>query len=136
MRPESRLPILADELLWRRLTTPDWIKVTNGARRVSSAAFKGHEIDLELSTHISKLTTLDWVFTTPPDSLGVAEILARHPQQLGLNVEHDPEPDDYSHAVIHLSTIYGTRKKHAKKMAAQALLRQKPIARLAAGEAE
>ncbi len=136
MRPENRLLILANEVLWRRLTTPEWIKVTNGTRRVSSAAFKGHETDLELSTHIARLTTLDWVFTTPPDALGVAEILARYPQELDLRVEHDPEPDDYSHAVIHLSAVYGTRKKHAKKMASQALLRQKPVARLAAGEAE
>jgi hypothetical protein len=136
MRPENRFPIAADEALWRRLTTPDWIKVTNGTRTVSSAAFKGHDTDLELSTHIARLTTLDWVFTTPPDSLGVAEILARYPQELGLRVEHDPEPEDPSHAIIALSAVYGIRKKHAKKMAREALLRPRPIARLAAAEAE
>ncbi|HSQ23123.1 MAG TPA: hypothetical protein VLN44_01870, partial [Pyrinomonadaceae bacterium] len=126
----------AEEVLWRRLTTPDWIKVTNGTSRVSSAAFKGHDKDLELSTHIARLTTLDWVFGTPPDSLGVAEILAQYPQELGLRVEHDPEPNDYSHAVIHLSPVYGNRKKHAKKMASHALLRPKPLAKLAAGDAD
>jgi hypothetical protein len=127
MRPEHRLQVDGDTLLWRRLTTPEWIAPnSDGTKRVSSAAFKGHENDLELSRHIASLTTLDWVFNSPPESLAVAEIFARDPQGLGLIVEHKPDGDDNSHAVIHLNPIYGTRKKHAKKMASQATLRESP----------
>ncbi len=112
MRPEHRLPIDGDELLWRRLTTPEWIAPnSDGTKRVSSAAFKGHENDLELSTHIASLTTLDWVFNSQPEPLAIAEIFARDPQGLGLAVEHKPDDDDYSHAVIHLNPIYAIRKK-------------------------
>lgn len=127
MTPHDRLQIGPDEILWRRLTTPDWIKQnSDGTKGVSSAAFKGHAADLELSTHVARLTTLEWVFTSEPTALGVGEIFAKHPQELGLRVDHDPEPNDYSHAFIRLSNDYGIRKKHAKKMAAQALLREWP----------
>ncbi|HEV8370987.1 MAG TPA: hypothetical protein VGQ39_23775 [Pyrinomonadaceae bacterium] len=127
MIPEDRLEIDDNDILWRRLTAPEWIKEQDGARRVSSAAFKGSPHDIELSTHAAKLTTLDWVFNSRPYALGVGEIVAREPRELGLRIEHDPEGDDYSHTVVHLNPTKGIREKHAKKLARKASLKERPV---------
>jgi len=126
MSPEERQQIGDDDILWRRHTTPDWIKDTNGTKRVSSAAFKGSPHDLELSTHAAKLTTLEWVFNSKPYALGVGEIVARMARDLELAVEHDPDDDDASHTVIHLTAQKGIREKQAKELARRALLRERP----------
>ena len=116
-------PVDGEENLWRRLTTLDWMpKNPDGTRRVSSAAFKGNSDDRELSVHVASLTTLDHVFNTRPECYGVADILAKHPEGLGLRVEHTPEPEDDSHASVYLHPEYGQRKKDAKKMSQLARL--------------
>jgi hypothetical protein len=126
MKPKDRQEIGDDDVLWRRLTTPDWIKETNGKRGVSSAAFKGSAHDLELSTHAARLTTIEWVFNSRPYALGVGEIEAREPREMGLLVEHDPEEEDPSHTIIRLTNHRGTREKQAKKLANKALLKERP----------
>jgi hypothetical protein len=127
MSLQERQQIGDDDILWRRLTTPYWIKDLNGARRVSSAAFKGNPHDLELSTHAAKLTTLEWVFSSRPYALAVGEIVARMARDLGLVVEHDPVEDDPSHTVIRLNTPKGIREKQAKEFANRAVLKERPL---------
>lgn len=120
-------PVDGDENLWRRLTTLDWMpKNPDGSRRVSSAAFKGNSDDRELSVHVASLTTIDRIFNTLPECYGLAEVLAKHPQDLALRVEHTPEPEDDSHASVYLHPDYGQRKKHAKKLSKLAQLTAKP----------
>jgi hypothetical protein len=127
MSPQERQQIGDDDILWRRITTPYWIKEMNGVKRVSSAAFKGSPHDLELSTHAAKLTTIEWVFSSRPYARGVGEIVARLARDLGLVVEHDPDKDDPSHTVIHLNAQKGIREKQAKELANKALFKERPV---------
>jgi hypothetical protein len=130
MNGQDRVEIDDHDKLWRRLTAPHWIKDSDGIRRVSSAAFKGSKDDRELSTHAAKLTTMDWVFTTRPYAFGVGEFLAGQPRELGLEVKNDPDfdrdPPDYSHTSISLTSQKNLREKHAKKLANNALLTERP----------
>lgn len=52
-----------------------------------------------LSVHLAKLTTLEEVTAVYPD-YGVVSIEAGFVRNLGLEVYHDPLPNDYSHAII------------------------------------
>ncbi len=127
MQPRQDDQIQGDEILWRRLTSPDWIAINiDGSRRVSSAAFKGRPEERELSVHIASLTSVEIVFSTLPYCDALAELPASCPQQLGREVRRTPEPNDVSHASIILQTNYGNRKKDATQMAKNARLVDRP----------
>lgn len=112
-----------ETLLWRRLTSPEWITPnSDGSRRVSSGAFKGKPADEDISVHICELTTLERVFSSRPFSYGVAEIRAKDAQGQGYTVTYDPDPEDVSHAKIAFHANYGQRKKRSKLIAQSAKL--------------
>ncbi len=128
MQPRRDPEVDGDTILWRRLTSPDWIvPKSDGLRRVSSAAFKGRPEEIHLSVHIADFTDLDTIFSTLPWCESVAEIRAEYFQSLGRQVHHtpDPETDDNSHASITLAGNYGQRKKDAKVVAMKARLIEK-----------
>ncbi|MDQ2920605.1 MAG: hypothetical protein M3R52_03165 [Acidobacteriota bacterium] len=125
MQPRRYEEIDGDELLWRRLTSPDWITPTDdGGKRVSSGAFRGRSNEDQLSVHIAALTTLEQIFSTPPYCDAVGEIVARDFQSLGRLVSHTPdlENNDYSHASVALSSNKGQRKKDAAAVSKKAKL--------------
>jgi hypothetical protein len=124
MQPRGHEELDGEEILWRRLTSSDWIVPGKGGApsRVSSAAFKGRPDEVDLSVHVASLTTLDRVFSTLPYCEAVAEITANSFQSLGRSVRHTPEADDTSHASVILAGNYGQRKKEAKALAQSARL--------------
>jgi hypothetical protein len=126
MPPRIYDPIDGDEVLWRRLTSPDWITLNpDGSQRISSAAFKDNTGDEgRVSVHIARETTEEKVFSIPPVCYGIAEIRASVPQSLGHRVQHTPTSEDYSHASIIPPDVYGSsrKKSDSKRMANSAQL--------------
>ncbi len=103
-----------DDLLWRRiLDQPAWWKPNpDGTIRPSSASFlqrkekETGESEKGVSVQLEKLTTLGESITLI-SSAGLAEIMAKIPYELGLNVVYDPivnkdepEKNDLAHSLI------------------------------------
>ncbi len=125
--PQPNAEINGEQILWRRLTDPRWIVDENGERRVSSAAFKDSTEERVVSVHLAYLASLETVVSIPPVCFGVAEILARHPQELGHSVRYTPTPEDISHTSIIPPVEYGSarRKRDTKAMALKSRLIEK-----------
>jgi hypothetical protein len=88
----------ADEL-YRRIV--HYFVLDDG--RVSSAAFKDRrgKPDPSISVDIARLTTPEACLAHAPNaSFRLGGLLAAAPRALGFDVRHDPEPDNYSHALI------------------------------------
>jgi hypothetical protein len=127
MQPRGHEEIDGEEILWRRLTSSDWIvpDKSGGPSRVSSAAFKGRPEEVDLSVHVASLTSLETIFSTLPYCEAVAAITAGSFQALGRSVRHTPEAEDNSHASVILADSYGQKKKDAHVIAKNARLIEK-----------
>lgn len=108
--------ITDSDFLYRRFSILDepnyavfW-KLDNGRKIPSSAAFKTKPNEIGLSVNIA-------ILITPEETVGnikefaVAEILASTPINLGYACEHNPQPENDSHALI-----IGDTKPIAKKL--------------------
>lgn len=90
-----------DALLRRVANHPDMVK--RGEGRPTSAAFKPSERDGGLSVDVRRLlpdaTDPTSVLDQYPEH-GLVELRAAAPRELGLDVIHDPLPENYAHANI------------------------------------
>ena len=104
------------DFLYRRfsiLEEPNYAvfwKLDNGRKIPSSAAFKTKPNEDGLSVNIAALTTPKATVGNA-EEFGVAEISASTPIGLGYECEHNPQPDNDSHALI-----VGDTKPIAKKL--------------------
>lgn len=89
--------IAAGDMLWRRLHRTQIVSDSQtGAERVSSAAFT----DPQLSVDLARLVRDDDYRVTMGSSAGVAAFAASVARELGLAVEHAPEPDNGAHTHV------------------------------------
>jgi hypothetical protein len=85
-------------------------KMDNGRKIPSSAAFKTKPNEDGLSVNIAALTTPQ-ATVGKAEEFAVAEIPASIPIDLGYRCEHNPQPDNYAHALI-----VGDTTRIAKKL--------------------
>jgi hypothetical protein len=104
-----------DAFLYRRIIPKWFVANEDGTKRISSAAFK--DGNGELSVNVASLTTPRRVLQGRPDDR-LAQLQARIPRSLKLNVMMDVKPGDPSHAVI----CPEASKSQARRMAAGATL--------------
>ena len=104
------------DFLYRRFSILDdpnyavfW-KLENGRKIPSSAAFKTKPNEDGLSVNIAALTTPE-ITVVNEKEFGVAEFSASTPIDLGYECEHNPQPDNNSHALI-----VGDTNQIAKKL--------------------
>lgn len=85
-----------DDELYRRIA-PDHFK-TDGT--VSSGAYKlKGKPDKEISVNLAYLSTIEKTLENRPN-FGVGSLIARYPREIGLEVVHDPLPDNEAHSLI------------------------------------
>lgn len=114
--PECVMVEDVDEL-YRRIL-PQWTKIEDGKRVVSSGAFHSHT-DPEPSVDLARLTSPAESLKGYPDH-ELAGFFARSARLLGLDVVHTPypeyDPDNYAHCLIKgLDSLSGNGKKKAAK---------------------
>lgn len=116
MLPCRNDPCIPDDaFLYRRIIRQWFVQNGDGTERISSAAFKDGRG--ELSVNVASLTTPRRVLQgRPKDRL--AQLQAKIPRSLFLNVMMDAKPDDPSHAVI----CPKASDAKARRMAADATL--------------
>lgn len=109
--------ITGADFLYRRFSILDepnyavfW-KLENGKKIPSSAAFKTKSNEDGLSINIAALTTPEATVGNAK-AFGVAEISASTPISLGYDCTHNPQPENFAHALI-----VGDTKPIAKKLA-------------------
>lgn len=94
--PRAPVIITEEDALYRRIP-PDFYKADG---KVSSAAFKDKES--QPSVDLKRLTTVDQSLDIQYRQRGfyLAELSASVPLRLGLEVSHDPTPENIAHCVI------------------------------------
>lgn len=124
-----------DCLLRRVANRPDLVKRDGDVVRPSSVAFRPAGLDDKISVEIRKL------LKEPSDPLstladhpdhGLVEFRAGLPRSLGLDVEHDPLPDNDAHGnIVGLGGLARSeRKRLSREMALRAVWVRQPAVAL------
>jgi len=88
--------ITRDDNLFRRLA-PDFIKPDG---RVASVAYKSRkQPDPNISVNLARLSSPEATRASRP-TFGVGSVSAAVPIDMGLTVQHDPQPDNCAHTLI------------------------------------
>jgi len=110
--------IAHDDELYRRIA-PDFFKADG---TVSSGAYKVKgQPDKEISVNLKYLTTIEETLRDRP-TFGVGSLIARSARDLGLEVVHDPQPDNYAHSLIKGAST----KTHCSKLAEATTIIKEP----------
>lgn len=89
--------LIKDEDVLHRRIPPNYFK-TNGT--ISSSAYKVNDRpEEEISVDLAHLTTIEKTLKDRPH-FGIGSLIALDPRSLGLEVVHDPLPDNEAHSLI------------------------------------